>query len=232
MPEGVNYYDGTWSEVATVEDGNGTERPVYRWDGSQWVQIFPTTTAITIDNFDDGDIAEYTENGGTWTVQTNTVESGTHALKGEGGFGYLYSGTGLNDYPRPGDTWEYYPRIENDINIQSLVGFGITSDRSDGYIINLRSDSSDFELIKRSGGNQTTLVSDTSVNYSLDVYYRVEVSWGSSGDISVTLFDGSDNQMTSISATDTEHDRDGITWEVNDKSGGTADIFYDTAQII
>lgn len=83
MAKGVNYWNGgQWSEVPTVQDGGGTERPVYRWDGSQWVKIFPSlpvapSSLIAWYKLDSGSGTTAVDSADTSDFGNSTSEDGT-----------------------------------------------------------------------------------------------------------------------------------------------------------
>lgn len=224
-------YSGGAIGVSNFSSPTGSDGAIY-YDLAQITASGDQTATGTVDDFEDNNISEYTQNGGTWNVQTGTVESGSYALQGEDGFGYLHSGSGLDRYPRAGDTFQFRVKFLNSANIDTLHSFGMTADRSDGYIISLLDKNNEFRLGKRSGGTQTDLANDTTVSYTTGVWYRVKIEWGASGNITATLYDESDTVLANLTATDTEHDRDGITWEVNDQSGGVASVYFDNHEII
>jgi len=83
MP-GVNFYDGSsWSEVAAVQQADGSTAPVYRNDGSQWVKIFPSGSPVPASATndwptDEGSGTTLTDNEGSinGTINGATWETG------------------------------------------------------------------------------------------------------------------------------------------------------------
>lgn len=105
----------------------------------------------------------------------------------------------------------------------------MASDRSTGYGIQLFGTDT-FRMTKRNNGG-TVIASDSTLSFNTNVWYRVEIDFGAS-DISATLYDDTGTVLSDISATDSDFDKDGITWAVNDQSGGTAYSVFDSAQLL
>lgn len=112
MP-GVNYYNGSdFKEVGAVQQSDGNTAPVFRYDGSQWVKIFPTSTTITdglltwwkfnessgstandsATTYADSTAQDGTISGASWTA---TAKTGGDALDFDGTDDYVDSDTGV-----------------------------------------------------------------------------------------------------------------------------------------
>lgn len=108
MAKGVNFWNGPpWSEVATVEDVEGNQREVYRWDGAQWVQIFPAIPdsessqklirRYVLDSVGDG-TAEDSEGN------QDGIVNGVTSVSGDWAGGAAGDGDGVDHYITTG-TW-------------------------------------------------------------------------------------------------------------------------------
>ena len=72
MP-GVNYYDGSsFQEVAAVQQADGSTAPVYRWDGSQWVKIYPSGAPSSVVAQFDG--STFSTGDGTWQDDVGSAD--------------------------------------------------------------------------------------------------------------------------------------------------------------
>lgn len=107
MP-GVNYYDGSqWSEVAAVQQADGSTAPVHRWDGSQWVQIYPTESApasgLARYNFEQDVLDSWNNNDGTDNSSagySTDSQVGTYSKDLDGGDDYVQTPININDSTR------------------------------------------------------------------------------------------------------------------------------------
>lgn len=89
--------DGADVQDITID---GTQVQEVTIDGSVvWV------AKTIIDDYEDGDIAEYGGDTTNFTVQSTTVAEGTYALEGTSS-GFITSHSGLPNYPSQGDTWK------------------------------------------------------------------------------------------------------------------------------
>jgi len=78
MP-GINYYDGSsFSEVAALEQSDGQTAPAYRWDGSEWVKIYPTSAIPDSDDLHyHYDASDKTDVSTTWATEVGPDLSAT-----------------------------------------------------------------------------------------------------------------------------------------------------------
>lgn len=182
----------------------------------------------TIDDFEDGDIAEYSDETGSYAVTTTSPLNGSYRLEGTtptgGGGVTIRSTSGLNYYPAQGDTFRYNFQFSQTDQLQAIL-FGATSGDTGlngTYRVDATIDSSKWTLHHMStSGTNTELASDTSVSYSTGVAYEGEVKWASDGTITCTLFDDTGAQKSQISATDTTLTSGGVGWrsyDFNDQS--------------
>jgi hypothetical protein len=173
----------------------------------------------TIDDFSDGDIAEYNENTGDFTVNSGTLVSSTDSTRTK----RIGAQTGIERPVRQGQTLTLDIRFTDDADGFPQNGFFIfaledeTDITNNGmYRADVRPDGSgapEFRLIKRdTGGGGSTLASDTNLTIPYDEWLSVEIQWANDGSITATLDDSGGNQISQISGVDTEHKYGGIGW--------------------
>jgi hypothetical protein len=187
-----------------------------------------TTTTLEpathiIDDFEDGNLTEYTvvEDNSDVSVsaQSSNVISGGYSLsiKGDEGSGEALSTSGLNYYPKRNDTIKFNWTFE-DVNAKTLT-FGWAQNSNwfeTGYTLGFGFRDGQIKLSKRNSGSNTNLDSK-SVSWSNhdDEIITTKIAYGSS-DIDVSL-EKSGNTFVQLSATDTDHETGGImlfgTWD-------------------
>lgn len=195
--------------------------------------IYSASTVTTVDDFEDGDIAEYSGDTGAMTVQTGTVYSGSYALQldTDGTFKELVSATGLNAYPQAGDIFEAYHRLGG-VNDGPVYNFGTQAEnRNDCYQVGMRGNDDTFVIHEISGGNATSLGS-TSVPFSnhANEWLNSVTEWGSDGTITITIYDSTNTEIGNLTVTSTAYTSGGIGW-----CGNTADasstLYHDYMEI-
>ena len=207
--------DGTDITGATID---GTDVQEITVDGDV---VFSANTFI--DDFEDGNLNEYSNDVSDWQVQSTTTFSGTGALTNLGNNDEIYSlpGDGLDNYPQPDDTLSIRVRLEPGAETFAQVFFGAnsrTTSTVDTYIISVGFNRANnnylFRLSKVVNGdfvnNQTILFDNALGNLPEGEFLRIEWDWGSNGLIDATLFDESGSLIISDSATDTDNTSGGI----------------------
>lgn len=193
------------------------------------VDVTTPATATIIDDFEDGDIAEYTGDTGQFTVQGTTVFEGANALEGtsDGARHRIISTAGLNAYPAQGDTFQC--RIRDDTgSLTAGIAWGV-QDGNNLYRAMVSSQGDNLQLWLKENGGYNRLV-ETAVTVPQDEWLRLEIDWAGDGTMTVTLFDSADTQLAQISATDTTFTSGGIGWIINTGGSGQA-AQYDLAEI-
>jgi hypothetical protein len=181
-----------------------------------------------VDNFEDGDLSEYSGSTGDFNVQQTTVFEGSYALERPGipGTTAITSTSGLNHYPSRGGKFQYRFRATANAGRDAYVGFARQSEVeiADGYEIRTGLDDDNLEIALRDGG--FTVLNETPLVWPRDEWLRVRVDWGreSTDDITVTVFGASNSELASVTATDSTFDAGGV--EFFSSSGGGA-VFWD-----
>lgn len=185
-----------------------------------------TSSTGAIDDFNDGDLSEYTGVTGDWSPQTTTVFEGSHAIEVQdtgGGTSVISSLSGLPRYPQRGDTFSYRTRIDTSVADNALIEWASSADFGDKYGVLIDIAGGSFDLRYQ----QTELASDT-ITWSNHELEWLEVVIDFQDTITVTLNDSAGSQITQISATDTSRDGGGIRWGAK---SGTAGVYFDIAEI-
>lgn len=181
---------------------------------------------MTIDDFEDSTLSEYRYDTGSFSIQDTVVKEGSKALRIDSGSNEHISsfpGDGLDYYPEAGDTFRFWVKTSVGeywilLYFGCVEGSGGVDDRPDGYAAFLNFKRSELRLRKRDNNTNNTL-SATSYTFATDVWYEVEVQWGTNGTITVRLFDEAGTELGSVSATDTTFTSGGITWQTEAQKG-------------
>lgn len=227
-------YQTTYSASATSGDLTFTLNTAADAAGNDGADGETATVTLSniIDDFEDTDFSEY---GGTGSLTQNTtvtpINGSAVAEASANTTDYVSVGstTGLPVYPSQGDTFRCYFRTTV---ASTSVRFGWAtqseSEFSDGYEIRAV-ENDEFRLFETTTGE---LDIDTSMNFSVDTWYYVEVTWGTDGSITATLHQASDDaQIGSLSATDSTFTSGGISLTANATGDGTT-TFYDYINIV
>jgi len=185
--------DGTDITGATID---GTDVQEITVDGDT---VFSATKII--DDFEDGNISEYTNDLGNFAIESANPITGSHSLKciGTGSVPSITSST-LSNIPQAGDTFEF--KFEKRSGSSStgflFCVFGADSGYGpfhfgDGYHVDLAFNGSNLRLAHQTSGSVTQNTS--SYSYSLNTVYTVEVVFGSST-LEANLFESGTLQTT------------------------------------
>lgn len=190
--------------------------------------VLPTKNIV--DNFEDGDIAEYSGDTGQFGNTTNVVKDGSYALKGTtSGNPYGISSTsGLSNYPQAGDKFSTWMRVASSSSgAQPEIQYAAQSetDLPNGYRVELDVANDEIKL-KRVDSNGATTLDNASVTLSEDTWYRVEVDWGSDGSHTVTIYE-SGSSIKSLSASDKTFTSGGFGVIVNSNTGSSTTAYWD-----
>lgn len=182
--------DSVYYDIATITDAAGITFP------------------IVIDDFEDGDVAEYSGDTGAVTVQTTTVKSGEDAAEISAGQNEIRSFSGLNDYPEQGDVFAFNHHFGDGAIPRFLFG---VQDADNYYRVELDSSASEMRLVKRDGGAETVLDS-TAIAFDLNAWVETSVEWRTNGKMVVEHFDSTGTSLGSVDAKDTAWSSGGVGW--------------------
>jgi hypothetical protein len=193
------------------------------------------TGPVIIDNFEDGDLSEYSEyvsGSNTYKDVVNSpVYNGSNSLflNADNWDSILIESTsGLPVYPKPGDTVIAYLRIDNS-GARHQLRFG-GSNRNNCFAVELSYPDQMASIKKHESGSQSTL-SDSSFSFNVNTWYKLEINWSTSGNIDFTVYDASsDSTMASVQATDgTYSSGSHISFE-NDDNNEAVGAYWDYVQ--
>uniref|UniRef100_UPI0010932B94 fibronectin type III domain-containing protein n=1 Tax=Halorussus marinus TaxID=2505976 RepID=UPI0010932B94 len=179
--------------------------------------------ATTIDDFDDGNLDEYTGDTDAFTIVSSPTHAGSNALEVTGGGGYsIFSTSGLPAYPAAGDAFSFRLRVQDSDTGTSGMYFGV-QDTSRWYRVRWNAG----ELQLQRDGEQIAVQSGS---VPTGEWLRVLVSWSADGTITAAIADASGTRHAAVSATDSTYTDGGIGWShFNGASSET--VRFDSAQI-
>lgn len=193
--------DGTSVSGITID---GTDVQEVTIDGSvAW------TAVTTIDDFEDGDIAEYGGDTGAFSATTNLAYNGSYGCEQSSSSNYnAISDTGPS--LSQGDTITSWHNSAGDVSsilvfAQSETGISNMS----AYEARIKPSANELLLMRRDSGSGTTL-SSASVSLSANTWYQLEVATATDDTIIVTCYDDTGTQLKQISATDANYISGGI----------------------
>jgi hypothetical protein len=184
-----------------------------------WTPARPASTLI-VDDFEDGNIAEYSGATGIYSIVTSPVSNGSRALKAKGASGskLITSTSGLANYPAAGDTLKLALQLlSNGSGSVGGICFGV-QDTNNFYLLNPSSDGT-FKLFKKATGSFSGIAS-TGDNLPGGNFLTVTIDWGSSGTIAIDVVDSNGTTQGSLSVVDTTYSSGGVGFRY---SGGSDD---------
>lgn len=200
-------------------------------------------TSSPVETFDDGDIAEYSGNTGSFNVQSSTTYGGSdYALVSatSGGFARIYNSSALDsgNMPQRGDTFNIYVRgsdVGTGDNLYVRPAFAVQDGGTydNFYFIQLGFHNDYFSISEEVAGSDSVVgdsdpaTADTTLSpgLSADTWYRIEVDWGSDGNMSASIYDDTDTLMATVFGDDSTWDSGEIGFEVDDRVA--ADVYFD-----
>jgi hypothetical protein len=191
-------------------------------------------TGSVIDDFDDGDLSEYTVyREGPATVVSSPTYSGSGALAFDSTSADAVSMSGLANYPTAGDTFSTRVRWTPGANgavfaygIQSYVEYG----DQELYYVLIKPDADQIALKKKDLSGKTKLEKNFNVGMSADTWYNLEVDWQTDGTHTVTLYNDADGQVTQLSSTDTTWTDGGVGFYGRELNSA-ATVYFDEAVV-
>lgn len=146
----------------------------------------------TVDGFEDGDIAEYAGDTGSFSVQTSTVAEGSYALEGSSS-GFITSHSGLQDYPRRGQTWKVNVRY-HDSGAQPNIWFCVADEGSPGsaetgYYFEIDQSNGNLSMWEYDGANYNRFILVGSIGSHANEWLTVELTHNSDDSMDIALKD-------------------------------------------
>jgi len=195
----------------------------------------------TVDDFEDGNLNEYTLRDTSGSNDVSIISSDSYAgsnaleLVESGGSpeAESFAGDGLPAYPDAGDTIEFRVKFPATDGSTIFAWFMSGAIFSDSYYVDIEAAQGSLALKKRVSGTETTFATDTSVSYPAGEWLRVGIGTTSGGgQISVSIEDAAGTQLTSLTASDSSHTSGGIAFYHLDRSGSSSSVRYDEIKIV
>lgn len=179
-----------------------------------------SAATVTIDNFEDGDMDEYTiRNSQNVTLQQNAPIEGAWSLNVSAPTGtdtpanYATAvslpsdSPSLEQYPRQGDSWTIIAKAPDQVDNQWLMYFGAQNDTAPvkGYRVKFITDVDLRVVLEKVNDTDTYTLDSKTVIHDSD-YQRINFTyrWSKNGDINVSI-DTPDASSTGwVNATDTQ----------------------------
>jgi len=217
----------TYHVTAQYDDGST------KYAGTSYPAVSPFVSDGPIDDFNDGDIVEYSGNKVSYGTQTSIVFEGSHALEmsnDDGASHEIYSldGDGLPRYPGAGDTFSFRLYFEGP-NGSAEMHFAVQN--SDTYYrARVVPSVGEISIGLRDSGSLTSF--DTGAGtIPTGEWLEGVIEWKTDGDITFTLKDSAGSEIASASGNDSTYTQGGIGWDgVTDSFSGNS-VYYDIAEI-
>lgn len=194
------------------------------------VSVEHVSPEAVIDDFEDDNLDEYSGDTSAATIVDSPAKTGSALqIDVDTSQPSITSKTGLNAYPKAGDTFESYWQV-SEADGYFWASWGVQDDESNRYQIKLGEVGEEIILQKVSGGTPNKLDSD-SHSWNPDEWYRSVVQWNEDGYIEVNVYNSSGNNVATVSGTDDEWSSGGIKFEGVVSSGNTQ-YYIDEAYIL
>lgn len=241
VSEALRVHTSSGTGFIPLVDESEAAYPYIRVQTDRGIMAFNDSESLSkiIDDFEDGDISEYTgETGGFAVVDgSNSIPdpvSGQYMLEAQVGQIDITSLSGLANYPEPGDTVEYWvwPGTSSS-DIQDLVfkwAVQGTSRGSDGYQLTIdQAEGEDLRFDLRNGG-ASTLGTATDINFQTSEWHRITIDWGTDNSFEIRVYDADGNQKGStITANDSTFTSGGISF--NRWNDASSNQYFDNVRI-
>lgn len=203
--------------------------------------VYPVTSGVypvsvdevtIVDDFEDGNLNEYSGDTGDYVITTNNPWNGTNRLElerdGSNVFSDIESTSGLNAYPSKGTKWTVFVlcTVDPSDNMFSRTLFGLI-DNSNAFQVQVGWHNDTFGISSRGGGSLSESTTASSA-LSSNTWHRIEVTWddgtlgGSDNDITAELFEeDSETALASVSGNESEYaDETGIGYDCDLRENG------------
>jgi hypothetical protein len=203
-------------------------------DYNRRIQLSETSTIV--DDFEDGNLSEYSvvDSGTTSTikVQSNTYYTGNNALQmtDSSGTPAVASMSGLESYPKAGDTFSYHWYYTGSNAVGALI-FGAQSegDFPDGYMV--RPNQSDGFEFQELGGSLSISKNFNRSSYT-NQWLRTTIDWKEDGKFVIDLDKSDGTNILTLEPSSTKYKSGGINWTKGSGSSTTETVFFDNLKII
>lgn len=191
---------------------------------------FESTGSLTVDDFEDGDLTEYTGDTAAWTVDdTAPVFEGSFSAKCSTAGPEIISTSGLTAYLDQDETMaaQVYGDVEGTGAVAPQIAYFV-QDIDNFYLAEAAAKSGHIRLYRKEAGSFTELVK-VNVTVNNQTEYQLRMTPQADGTHVIELFDAAgDTQLASASATDTTYTDGGIGL----RQGNTGSVVIDHLRLI
>jgi len=202
----------TFDHVTLVESGSGG-------GGS--------SDGIVFDDFEDGSLSEYNfdrgASGASVVTDPDPVREGDYALRLKETNTEMISTSGLDAYPQAGDTIRFYVRA-NDTTANFNFSYGVQDHENRYYLSGDLADGELYFFIYQND-DSNSLGGPSNVPYEANVWYEIELTWGTDGTHFARLLHPTDGEIATASATESTWTSGGIGFDAYLSSGQS--VYFD-----
>jgi hypothetical protein len=180
--------------------------------------------AATIEDFEDGNISEYTNTGAGAAVTNAAAHDGNYGLELTNGSGGWIYRDDAQVHNQQGDVVSYWAHTGGDTN-RIYLGFGATAGGC--YSAVIAPNTTSF-IIQLNAGYGFADIGTVSQTWQANHWYRVEVHWGT-GTIQALLFDSDGTTLlNTVNASDNTFTNGGLAFR---GFVGAAPVYVDTIDL-
>ena len=192
-----------------------------------------------IDDFEDGDLSEYTTYEGESSISQSELWEGNYSMEHTtdgASKDPALSTSGLPYYPSAGDDpFRVHFRTPNAGAFVSAISWGNQSEANSGerassdggYFIELRYEDNEGHIGEENTGRLTTATLDSEPQ---GTWCYADIHWQSDGTMDVYVRRASDDNLVfSATMTDTSYSSGGVGWGQDNSNANTATMYYDLA---
>jgi hypothetical protein len=184
-----------------------------------------------IEDFEDGGLTEYAFDRGSSgaSLVSSPVYTGSSALEISDTDTEMISTSGLDTYPKQGETFRF--RFRSPTNEVANLSYGV-QDHDNRYFVQLDYADQYLKLLRwqNDTGDQFGLA--TNVSYTTGVWYEVEVEWRTDGTHVVTLYDDAGSEVAQMQGSDATWTSGGIGFDGYYAGGGAGYYDYVTSGFV
>jgi len=208
-----------WVKVPTLQAEATTNIFMYYSNPTAISVSSSTDVFIAADDFEDGSISEYSGQTGLFGVSATFNNDGTYGLGNAGNESGRANLGGIFRFDQTvsqGQTLRYKQYVDTTAgsNDEACTLFGVQSPgtTNQNYAVCIEQFGTDrISLARNVIDNDVsgTILASSTVSFSTG-WYEVEVDWGTDDSFFISLYDGSENLVTTMSATDSTYISGGI----------------------
>lgn len=194
---------------------------------------FETSESVIIeliDSFEDGDITEYSGDVASGSVISDAnAPHGSNVLEMDATAGaHIYND---NVNLKQGTTFHGY--MNPTASTEPALTFAVQQDDPDNYYQAVMDESADEVRIERVDNGSVTATIDTLASAGLTAgsYHEVEIEWAITDQISVTVYDPSDNELGTLGGSDPNYFEGHCGFKSGDANGTKRFDWYTTSEV-